>query len=173
VTISIIVAASREGVIGRENRLPWHLPRDLKQFRKLTMGKPIIMGRRTFESLGRPLDGRRNIVLSRDPDFRADGAEVVGSFADAIALAGRGDDGVPVDELMIIGGSAVFGEAVALADRVYLTTVEGEFAGDVHFPVEMVTGPEWALREKEDWPADAKNAHACCFATFERVRKWF
>jgi len=168
VTISLIMAADRTGLIGNEGKLPWHLPRDLKRFRELTWGKPIIMGRRTFESLGRPLPGRRNIVLSRRQDYHASGVDVVSTLAEAIHLATNQLPADPAPEVMIIGGSEVFLEAVQLAQRAYLTLVEGTFPGDVRFPLEVLESAEWQLADEESWPADEKNRHAMQFVRYER-----
>lgn len=168
--VSLIVAMDRNGLIGRENRLPWHLPRDLSRFRRLTWGKPILMGRRTFESLGRPLEGRRNIVLSRREDYRPEGCEVAGSLAAGIALAEADAHGDPGNEVMIIGGAAIFQEALAFADRVYLTTVEGEFQGDTYFPLKDRIGQDFIRVEESDHPSDMKNPHPHTFSVHERRR---
>jgi dihydrofolate reductase len=125
---SLVVARARNGVIGRDNRLPWRLPADLAYFKRVTMGHPVIMGRRTWESIGRPLPGRRNIVVSRDPAYVAPGATVVGSLDEAWRAAGD------VDEACVIGGTSLFAEALPVADRIHLTEVEADVAGDTYFP---------------------------------------
>lgn len=126
--ISIIVAVAANGVIGAQGKMPWHIPEDLRRFRTLTLGHAVIMGRRTFESIGRPLDGRRNVVLTRQAGWRADGVEVAGSLAGALEItAGDG-------EVFVIGGGEVYREALPLADRIYLTRVDCAPAGDVFFP---------------------------------------
>jgi len=126
--ISLIVAVAENGVIGRENRLPWHLPEDLRHFKRVTMGHPVIMGRKTHESLGRPLPGRRNIVITRQPEYAAAGCEVVHSLAGALALCSG------ADEVFVIGGAAVYGEALPQASRIYLTRVRTAASGDTRFP---------------------------------------
>lgn len=126
--ISVIAALARNRVIGIENRLPWRLPEDLAHFKALTLGHPILMGRRTFESLGRPLPGRTNIVISRNPGYCRDGCLVAGSIADAIALC------ADADEIFFIGGAELYAQAIPLADRLYLTEVDIEAAGDAWFP---------------------------------------
>jgi len=164
--LCLVAAASSNGVIGRDNTLPWRLPADLRHFRALTMGKPVLMGRRTWASIGRPLPGRDNIVLSRDPDFRAEGAAVVHSFDAARALA---LDLLPQDsanEVMVIGGGALYAEALPLADRIYLTRVHAELEGDTFFPA--VDGGGWLESASEHWPADAENVHAMTFVQLDR-----
>lgn len=119
---------ARNGVIGRDNALPWRLPEDLKRFRALTMGHHIVMGRRTWESIGRPLPGRSMIVVTRDPSYAAPGCAVAHSLAEAIALAG--DD----SEIFVIGGAELYREALAIAHRLYITEIQADFAGDAWFP---------------------------------------
>jgi dihydrofolate reductase len=130
VRIAFVVAAAANGVIGRDGQLPWRLPSDLKRFRALTLGKPIIMGRKTYESIGKPLDGRDNIVLSRQPGFNPPGVTVVARIEDAIQLGRRLAAQQGVDEVAIIGGAEVFGAALPLADRIYLTLVKGTPDGE-------------------------------------------
>lgn len=127
-TITIVAAVARNGVIGRDNGLPWNLPADRRHFRRLTLGKPIVMGRRTWESLPRALDGRLNIVISRRPGYEAAGATVVPSLEAALEAAG------PADEVMIVGGAQVYAEALPRADRIEWTEVEADVEGDVSFP---------------------------------------
>jgi len=148
------------GLIGRNGRLPWHLPEDLKHFRRLTMGKIMLMGRRTWDSLGgRPLDGRTHWVLSRDPAFRPAGARVFRDLEDA--LAAHGDD-----ELMVIGGADLFRATLPRARRIYLTRVHTRLEGDTWFPLAELL----AFREtqREERPADARHAWPYTFATLER-----
>ena len=128
--ISLVVAASQNNVIGRDNQLPWHLPEDLEYFKSVTMDKPILMGRRTFDSIGRPLPGRRNIVITRDLKWDAEGVEVVHSVDDALAAGSLANS----DEIMIIGGAQIYRECLPIADRLYLTRVEAEIDGDAFFP---------------------------------------
>lgn len=126
--ISLIVAHDNNRVIGYENAMPWHLPGDLQYFKEQTMGKPMIMGRKTFESIGRPLPGRRNIVITRNRDYEAEGIEVVYSLDEALQLA-QG-----AEEIMIIGGQQIFTESLPIADRLYITHIDHEFVGDTYFP---------------------------------------
>ncbi len=126
--VSVIAALARNGVIGIENRLPWRLPEDLAHFKALTLGHPILMGRKTFESLGRPLPGRTNVVITRNPGYRPDGCLVAASIPAAIALC----DGA--DEVFFIGGADLYAQAIPLADRLYLTEVDIEATGDAWFP---------------------------------------
>jgi dihydrofolate reductase len=128
--LGIVVAMARGGVIGRGNDLPWHVPEDLKHFRRLTTGHAILMGRRTHESIGRPLPQRRNIVISRQPDLRIDGCEVVGSLEEAITLARDGGDSMP----MVIGGAAIYRAALPLATQLHITEIDRDVEGDVFFP---------------------------------------
>lgn len=133
--LALIVAAARNHAIGRDNQLPWHLPQDLKYFKSVTLGKPIIMGRKTFESIGRPLPGRTNVVVTRQLDWLAEGVQVAHTLKAAIALA----DGLPCDELtggelMVIGGAEIYRHALPLADRIYLTRVNVDVDGDAFFP---------------------------------------
>lgn len=126
--ISLIVALDKNRVIGLNNAMPWHLPGELQYFKEMTMGKPIIMGRKTFESIGRPLPGRRNIVITRNPQYDAEGIELAYSLEEAIKLAGD------VKETMIIGGQQIFAESLPLADRLYITEIDYAFEGDTYFP---------------------------------------
>lgn len=127
--VSVIAALAKNRVIGIENRLPWRLPEDLAHFKALTLGHPIVMGRKTFESLGRPLPGRTNIVITRNPDYRAEGVRVADSIPAALALCAG------ADEVFFIGGAELYAQAIPLADRLYLTEVDTEVAGDAWFPV--------------------------------------
>jgi dihydrofolate reductase len=160
--ISIIVAMAANRVIGCDNRLPWHLPADLAHFKAITMGKPIVMGRKTWESIGRPLPGRTNIVITRDRGYQAPGCVVVHSIEAALEAA-RGQD-----EVMIIGGAEFYRQVLPQADTLYLTCVAGEFAGDTFFPV--LADGEWREVACEAHAADEKNPHAYRFITLERVR---
>ena len=162
--ISIIVAVAENGVIGREGKLPWHLPADLGRFKRLTMGHTVIMGRRTWESIGRPLPGRRMVVVSRQPDYHIDDGNVatVGSLDQALNLAQAAGD----DEVFVIGGAELFREALPLADRLYCTRVRAVIAGDTHFP--EVNWDEWQLVESSDHGSDGKNDYPFAFETHER-----
>jgi len=159
--VSIVAALAETGVIGVGNRLPWHLPADLRHFRELTMGKPVLMGRRTHESIGRPLPGRLNLVLTRDASYDAPGCRVVGGFDEA--LAGCAD----APEVMVIGGAAVYARALPHATRLYLTRVQQPFAGDVYFPA--YAEEEWSVRDRDPHPADSRNPWPYVFVTLERV----
>jgi dihydrofolate reductase len=163
--VSFLAAVDRNLVLGDEKGIPWHLPADLKRFRKLTLGKPIVMGRTTFEHIGRPLDKRPNIVLSRRADFRPDGVRVAGSMEEALKLAGD------APEVVVIGGGEVFRAALPWVNRLYLTFVAGEFAGTAYFPGEIPTPPgfEWRETHRETHPADEKNPHAHRFVVVDRV----
>ncbi len=163
-TVSLIWAMADNRVIGIDNRLPWRLPADMQWFRRQTLGKPIVMGRLTFESFGaRPLPGRRNLVVSRNPDYVAEGAEVFDSL-DA-ALADTEND----EEVMVIGGASLYAQALPLADRLYMTLVHTEAAGDAHFPdFDMA---QWREVERQDHAADDKNPHPCSFVVLERRGK--
>ena len=132
--ISLIVAVSRNGAIGLNNQLPWYLPEDLKYFKSVTMGKPLIMGRKTFDSIGRPLPGRANIVLTRDPQWISDGVEVVQSVEQALLAGEIACEAADVDEIMVIGGEQIYRMTIDLADRIYLTQVDADVEGDAFFP---------------------------------------
>jgi len=126
--VSIIVAMAKNRVIGKDNDMPWHLPADLKHFRKMTSGKPIIMGRKTYESIGRPLPKRHNIIISRNSDYVVEGCDVVGSLDEAVACAGE------VEELFIIGGGFLYEQTIKQADKLYLTFIDLDVEGDTFFP---------------------------------------
>jgi len=153
--ISLIVAASANNVIGVNGDLPWRLSADLRRFKELTMGKPIIMGRKTWESIGRPLPGRHNIVITRQADYVAEGCTVVPSTEAAIDAAGD------VEEVMIIGGSHIYNAFLPQAERIYLTRVHAEVDGDTWFP--DLPESEWIQRVAGEHAADAENVHACTF----------
>jgi dihydrofolate reductase len=132
--ISLIVAVAENGVIGRNGALPWHVPSDLKTFRRLTLGKPVVMGRKTYDSIGKPLPGRDNIVVTRDAGFSAGGTERAASVDDALDIARRKATERGVDEIMVIGGAEIFALTLPLADRIYLTRIHARPDGDVTFP---------------------------------------
>lgn len=159
--ISIIAALAQNRVIGRGNGMPWRLPADLRHFRALTLGKPVIMGRRTYESLGRPLPERENIVVTRNSDFRAPGCLVAHDLGQALAAAGE------APEAMIIGGANLYAQALPLAGRMYLTLVHAWFLGDTRFP--EYAEAEWRLAESSRRAPDAKNPYACSFLRLERL----
>lgn len=159
--ISIIVAASANNVIGAQGDLPWRLSDDLKRFKAMTMGKPIVMGRKTWESIGRALPGRQNIVVTRQPGFQAAGCDVVASSQAALAAA----DGA--DEIMVIGGSQVYALFLPDAERLYLTRVHAEIEGDAFFP--EIDASDWQLVSDESHSADDRNAFDYSFRTYERT----
>ncbi|HVY05046.1 MAG TPA: dihydrofolate reductase [Burkholderiales bacterium] len=160
--VSIIVAMASNRVIGANNALPWHLPADLNRFKSLTMGHHIIMGRKTFESIGRVLPGRASVVVTRNPAWKVDGAITASSLRDAIAKA-KGDD-----EIFVIGGEQIFREALPLADRIYLTQIERDFAGDVHFP--PLAQETWSQKSSESGSDEASGLRYS-YKTLERVRQ--
>jgi dihydrofolate reductase len=167
--ISLIVIMDRNHLIGTATGMPWHLPADLKRFRKLTMGKPIVMGRTTFEHIGRPLDGRTNIVLTRRPDFQAEGVQIVHSWKEAVQTARQAPGG---DEVMVIGGGEVYREALSDTDRIYLTIIEGDFTGTTYFPklLPLEANRDWKETHREEVSPDAKNQHAHQFVILERQK---
>lgn len=159
--ISMIAAMGDNRVIGdAENQMPWHLPADLQHFKRTTLGKPIIMGRKTFESIGRPLPGRQNIVISRDGDYRVEGCDVVDSPQAALDAAGD------VEEVMITGGAQIYRLFMPQADRLHLTFIEGDFAGVAFFP--EWSADEWEEVASESHPADEKNPHPYRFVELHR-----
>ena len=141
--VSIIAAMDRRGLIGDETGLPWHLPGDLRRFRAYTWGKPIIMGRRTFESIGKPLPGRFNILLTQNPVSDPPGCRVAGTFQEALSIAEDYLASTGADEGMIIGGGKVYAEAIHRWDRLYLTIVDGQFKGTTYFPVRELLRQNW------------------------------
>lgn len=161
--LSLIVAMARNRVIGRDGDLPWHLSADLKRFRKLTTGHAILMGRKTYDSIGRPLPQRRSIVITRNADYRPDGVETAGSLEDALSLV-RGDS-----EAFIIGGGTIYEQALPLADRLYVTLVEAEIDGDTTFPA--IDPSQWRLVSEETHEADAKNDWPYRFLIYDRETK--
>jgi dihydrofolate reductase len=160
--ISAIAAVAANGVIGRNNGLPWHLSTDLKQFKKLTMGHHMVMGRKTWESVGVPLPGRPILVITRRDFPVPAGVTVVHSFDDAIRLAG--DD----EEVFIAGGGEIYAQYLHRFDRMYITRVHAEVEGDAFFP-ELDDVNEWRLVDREDFEADARNDHPFSFLTYDRV----
>ena len=161
--ISFVVAYDRRRAIGKSNRLPWRLPDDMRHVRDVTMGKPLIMGRRTWDSIGRPLPGRTSIVLTRDREFRCDGCLIARTADEALKLAGA------APEVIVFGGAGVFEEFLPLADRIYLTEVETEADADTYFP--KIDPSHWREVERAHHPADERHAHAFSWVTLDRVRK--
>jgi dihydrofolate reductase len=158
--LAIIAALSRNRVIGKDNQLPWRLPADLKHFKAATLGKPVIMGRKTFDSIGKPLPGRANIVVTRDTQFRADGIAVAHSLDDALAQAHA------APEIMLIGGAQLYAQALPRAQRLYLTLIDADFDGDAHFPDYDPT--EWRETAREDHAPDENNPYRYSFLILER-----
>lgn len=157
--IALIAAADENNLIGRANGLPWHLPVDLRYFKQTTLGKPVLMGRKTFDSVGKPLPGRRNVVLTRDASFTSTGVEVVSSLDDALSLL------ADTPEVMVVGGSEIYRLTLPIAQRVYLTRIHAQFAGDAWFPP---LGAEWKTVSCTRHEPDEKNRHACSFLVLER-----
>jgi dihydrofolate reductase len=164
-SLSIIAAVSENKVIGREGDLPWRLPADLAHFRKLTMGHTIVMGRRTYESIGKQLPGRRMIVVTRQPDYHIEGAEVVSDLDEALIVAQLAGD----DEVFIVGGEDVFKQTFPMAGHVYLTRVHADVEGDTYFP--DFDEDEWEKVSCEDHDADGKNEHRYSFEVYRRREK--
>jgi dihydrofolate reductase len=158
--VSIVVATDDHGGIGLGGGLPWHLPEDLKRFKALTMGKPIVMGRRTHDSIGRPLPGRHNIVISRQPGLRIEGCTVVDSLDAALAAAG------PVPEVVVIGGADVYRLALPGAETLYLTRVHADVGADTFFPA--LDAADWEEVAREERPADERHPHALSYVTLRR-----
>jgi len=151
---------ARNRVIGRDGGLPWHLPEDLKRFKAMTMGKPILMGRKTSESIGRPLPGRRNIVLTRDRTWRATGVEVVGSIDEALAVAAG------AAEIAVIGGAEIYRLTLPMANLIHLTRVEADVPGDTWFP--QLSASQWSETLAGAHPADERNAYPMSYVTLRR-----
>lgn len=166
--VSLIVAMDRRGLIGTATGLPWHLPRDLKRFRAVTTGKPIVMGRRTLEHVGRPLPDRANVVLTHRRDFAQQGILVAHSVDEAYSVARREAERLGVREIVIIGGGEVYAAFLPFVERLYVTTVEGEFEGTTFFPVEKIEWAKFAATATEHAPADAKNPHPHTFTRYDR-----
>lgn len=158
--VTLVVAAAEGGVIGRHGAMPWHLPADLAHFKRVTMGHPIVMGRKTYASIGRALPGRLNVVVTRDRAFAAPGVTAAHSLDEALAACGD------AAEVMVIGGGELYREALPRAARVHLTRVHASIDGDTYFPA--LEPAEWHETAREERPADAANPHAMAFLTFER-----
>jgi len=162
VIVSLVVAMSENRVIGRGGKLPWHLPKDLQHFKKLTVDHTVIMGRKTFEEIQRPLTNRRNVVITRNPACHPHGVTVVPSLNEALAM------GATEDEVFVLGGGEIFRLALPRADRLYLTLVHAVLEGDTFFPPLDTTA--WAIDEEERHEADEKHAFAFTFRTYSRIR---
>lgn len=159
--ISLVAAFARNRVIGKNNALPWNMPADMKRFRDVTRGKPIIMGRKTYESIGHPLPDRVNIVITRESDYKAEGCVVTHSLEDAIKAAGN------AEEIMVIGGTLIFEQFLPLAQKMYLTLIDHDFEGDARFP--KFNAKEWKEIERIPHGANEKNPYPYVFLTLERL----
>ena len=157
--LNIIVAVARNNVIGFNSKMPWHLPAELQYFKRITMGKPIIMGRKTFDSIGRPLPGRRNIVVTRNRNWQHDGAEVAHSLDEAIAMTGEAD-------AFVIGGATLYEEAIKCATKIYLTSIDAHVEGDTFFPDSPIN--VWQTLSSERRLKDEKNAYDVDFTVLAR-----
>jgi dihydrofolate reductase len=160
VSISLIVAVSTNNVIGVRGELPWHISEDLRRFRKLTTGKPMVMGRKTFDSIGQPLPERRNIVITRDPEFTAPGCDIVASPDAAIELVGEAAD------VMVIGGNQIYAAFLPRARRIYLTRIHAHIDGDTYF--EKLDEADWKLVACEEHAANEERRHGFAFMTYDR-----
>jgi dihydrofolate reductase len=167
IRVSIIAAVADNGVIGRDNALPWRLPSDMKRFRAITMGKPVVMGRKTLQSIGRPLPGRTNIVVSRGVEPPAPGVVMAANLADALAEARLRAAGDGVDEVFVIGGAALYREALPLADRLYITEVKAAPAGDATFP--PIDRRRWKERAREAPGRAAGDSEDSAFVVYDRT----
>jgi dihydrofolate reductase len=159
--LSLIVAHADNRIIGKDNTMPWHLPDDLAYFKKTTLGKPVVMGRKTFQSIGRPLPGRQNIVISRDTTFNAKGIDTANSVEQALALAGD------AAEVMVIGGGAIYQHCLASAERLYITHITANIAGDTQFP-EYDTEHDWQKVSSLTQGANVSNAYPLEFCVYQR-----
>lgn len=160
--ISLLVAMDQNRLIGRNNQLPWHLPEDLRYFKKTTMGHTIVMGRKTFESIGKPLPGRENMVMSRNRNFQPEGCVVIHSWEPVMERNSRNPD----QEIFVIGGQRLFEQAIAFADRMYITEIDEQFEGDTFFPA--FDPSEWQLISKTKGKKDDQNPYDYSFCVYER-----
>ncbi|MFS1985312.1 type 3 dihydrofolate reductase [Vibrio breoganii] len=158
--VSMIAAMANNRIIGKDNQMPWHLPADFTWFKKCTMGKPVIMGRKTYESIGRPLPGRHNIVISRDAELTIEGVTTVTSIESALEVV------TDEPEVMIIGGGSIYKHCLPMADKLYLTYIDLEVDGDTQFPD---WGEEWQQTHSEQYFSDEKNTYDMQFVVLERV----
>jgi dihydrofolate reductase len=167
IRLAIIVAAAENGVIGRNNALPWSLPEDLRYFKRVTMGKPIVMGRKTYEAIGKPLPGRTNIVITRNPGFAAEGVRVVSSLEEALELAGHIALIDGAEELVVIGGAEIYQAAIPEADRLYITEVHASVEGDAMLP--EIDWAQWLEVSREYHAALPPNQYDCSFVCYNRI----
>lgn len=167
--IALIVAAAENGVIGRGEAMPWHIPSDLKTFRRLTMGKPLIMGRKTFQSIGKALPGRDTIVVTRDAGFRADGVVIALDFEEALVQARRLAAARGAQEIMVAGGAEIYRQGLPHADRIYYTVVHAQPDGDTVFP--PLESNTWRLLRQESIAGEPADAHRCTLMVYERLAR--
>ena len=165
--LCLIWAMTRNRVIGRDNALPWQLPDEMRHFMRTTLGKPVIMGRKQFQAMGKPLPKRTNIVLSRDPSFRPNGIVVARTLADAIARAHQAAGEIPDGEIMVIGGAEIYALSLPRADRLYFTLIDAELDGDTFFP--EFDELQWREVRREEHRADARHAHPYLIRVLDRV----
>lgn len=165
--VAMIVAVAQNRVIGRNNELPWRLPGDLPRFKAITMGKPVIMGRATFDSIGKPLPGRDNIVVSRDASLKIDGATVVATPQAALDCAQRIAAQKNLEEVIVMGGGQIYSALLQQADRLYLTNVLADVDGDAYFPA--FDGGEWEQTARESVDASGENPYPFCYVTLDRI----
>lgn len=164
--ISLVVAVARNGVIGRDGGLPWRLSTDLKRFKALTIGKPMVMGRVCYDSIGKPLPGRPNIVMSRNPGFAPEGVIVAHSFDEAMAMARAEAERLGVDEIAVIGGGVIYELAMPLADLLHVTHIEADIGGDTYFP--EIDPSVWTAVHEESVPAGERDEFPTRFVTYRR-----
>jgi dihydrofolate reductase len=169
IRLAVIVAAAENTVIGRNNALPWYLPEDLRYFKKVTLGKPIVMGRKTFESIGRALPGRTNIVITRNPDFQAEGVRVVASLDEALQLAENIAVIDGAQELVVIGGAEIYKAAIPQADRLYITEVHASVEGDACLP--PIEWSDWQEVGRQRYPAQDPNPYDYSFVVYEHLKR--
>lgn len=162
-SLSIICGMDDNNLIGNNNALPWHLPADMAYFKKTTMGKPILMGRKTYESIGKPLPGRRNIVISRDSTYRAEGCDITHSIQSAVDLVRD------QTEIMLIGGASLYKQSMELAKTLYITEIHHQFSGDAWFPA--INSDDWLETWREEHPADQRNQYSYAFVKYIRPKK--
>lgn len=163
--ISLLYAMDRNRLIGKNNQLPWHLPQDLAYFKRVTMGHTIVMGRKTFDSIGKPLPGRENIIITRDKHFTSNGCKIIHSIDELLELSRNKMD----EEIFVIGGAEIFKEILPYSDRLYVTNIYHEFEGDTYFP--SIDENEWKMISKEPGIKDDKNPYDFDFAVYEKIIK--
>ncbi|RFB16869.1 dihydrofolate reductase [Bacillus sp. HNG] len=160
--ISLLLAMDKNQLIGKDNDLPWRLPADLAYFKRVTMGHPIIMGRKTYDSIGRPLPGRENIIVTRDTSYKAEGCKVIHSIDEIVKMSEETEQ-----ELFVIGGAEIFKEILPYSDRLYITVIDEEFEGDTYFPA--FDKAEWQVISKEKGIKDEKNPYEYTFLVYEKI----